>query len=411
MVKLEKHILPNGLRVILHEDTTTPMVAVNVVYDVGSRDESPDRTGFAHLFEHLMFGGSANVPDFDIPIQMAGGENNAFTNSDMTSFYNVVPAANVETPLWLESDRMQSLTISEEALSVQQKVVVEEFKETCLNEPYGDLMHHITSLAYTVHPYRWPTIGLVPEHISEATLADVQAFYDKHYHPANAVLVIAGNIPADRSLALAQKWFGDIDGPQQPTRALPKEGKHTYQRKLVQSTVPLPAIYRAYGMVPRLHDDYYAYDLLSDVLGNGRSSRLYQRLHKEQNLFSVIDSYISGSFDAGLFMLEGQPLPHVSADQARAAILAELHDMQTTPILESELQKLKNKVEASLEYAEVSILHKAQSMAYFELLGDANLINQESSSYQAVTSEDILRVANELFEEDNCSEVVYEPVT
>jgi len=382
MVKLEKHILPNGLRVILHEDTTTPMVAVNVVYDVGSRDESPDRTGFAHLFEHLMFGGSANVPDFDIPIQMAGGENNAFTNSDMTSFYNVVPAANVETPLWLESDRMQSLTISEEALSVQQKVVVEEFKETCLNEPYGDLMHHITSLAYTVHPYRWPTIGLVPEHISEATLADVQAFYDKHYHPANAVLVIAGNIPADRSLALAQKWFG-----------------------------PLPAIYRAYGMVPRLHDDYYAYDLLSDVLGNGRSSRLYQRLHKEQNLFSVIDSYISGSFDAGLFMLEGQPLPHVSADQARAAILAELHDMQTTPILESELQKLKNKVEASLEYAEVSILHKAQSMAYFELLGDANLINQESSSYQAVTSEDILRVANELFEEDNCSEVVYEPVT
>jgi len=409
MVKFERHILANGLRVIVHQDTATPMVAVNVVYDVGSRDESPDRTGFAHLFEHLMFAGSAHVPDFDKPIQLAGGENNAFTNCDMTSFYNVVPAANVETVLWLESDRMQSLNISERSLSVQQKVVVEEFKETCLNEPYGDLMHHITELAYLEHPYRWPTIGLAPEHISDATLADVRSFYSKHYHPANAVLVIAGNIDTERAVTLAQKWFGEISSPVKQPRQLPTDSHPDHKCKVVKASVPLPAIYRAYGMVSRLHEDYYAYDLLSDALGNGRSSRLYQRLHKEQNLFSVIDCYISGSFDPGLFILEGQPLPQVSIADARQAIVRELDAIKTTPIADQELQKIKNKVEASLEYAEVNILHKAQSLAYFELLGDADLINEEGKSYQEVTAEDILRVANEVFTEENCSEVVYEP--
>ena len=411
MVDFKKHTLANGLRVIIHEDRSTPMVAVNVVYDVGSRDESLNCTGFAHLFEHLMFSGSSNVPDFDVPIQMAGGENNAFTNTDMTSFYNVLPAENVETALWLESDRMQSLGISQKDFEVQQKVVVEEFKETCLNEPYGDLMHHMLELAYESHPYRWPTIGLVPEHISDAKLAAVTAFYERYYNPSNAVLVLAGKIDESRGLALVEKWFGDIKALPTNKRKLPQEQpQQKFKSKVVKSTVPLPAIYRSYHMVGRLHPDYYAYDLLSDALGNGRSSRLYQRLHKEKNMFTIIDSYISGSFDPGLFILEGQPLPHVSIDKARSAIVQELESIKARLIPEDELQKIKNKVESSLEYAEVNILHKAQSLAYYELLGNAGLINNEGPSYQNVTSEDILRVAREVFREENCCEVVYEPL-
>ncbi len=410
MVNFEKYKLSNGLRVILHRDVTTPMVGVNIVYDVGSRDEHIERTGFAHLFEHLMFSGSLHVPDFDIPIQMAGGENNAFTNADMTSFYNIVPAANIETVLWLESDRMQHLNISTEAFEIQQKVVVEEFKETCINEPYGDLMHHMVGLAYEKHPYRWPTIGLVPEHISEATLDEVKEFYRTHYTPSNAVLVIAGNIDVHKAKDLVSKWFGDIPKHKNKQRNLPQEEtQRKFRSKTVTADVPLPILYRGYHMVDRLHPDYYAYDLLSDVLGNGRSSRLYQRLYKEKNLFSMIDCYISGSFDPGLFMLEGQPLPDVSMDTARAAILEELASIKQNPIEQDELQKLKNKVESGLAYAEVNILHKTQSLAYFEILGDADRINLEGSYYQKVTSDDILRVANLVFDESNCTEIIYKP--
>lgn len=411
MVDYQKYTLANGLRLIVHEDTSTPMVAVNVVYDVGSRDEQPDRTGFAHLFEHLMFSGSAHVEDFDIPIQTAGGENNAFTNCDMTSFYNIVPAKNIETVLWLESDRMQSLAISEESLSVQKKVVVEEFKETCLNEPYGDMMHHLLDLCYQQHPYRWPTIGLVPEHISGAALEDVTSFYQKHYNPANAVIVVAGHISPAESLRLVKKWFEDIPSRPKSTRILAHEPKQTTpKKKTVKTNVPLPVIYKSYHMVDRLHPDYYTYDLLSDALGNGRSSRLYQRLHKDQELFSVIDSYILGSFDPGLFILEGQPMPGVDIEAARAAIVEQLDQMKEELIPEDELQKIKNKVESSLEYAEMNVLHKAQSLAYFELLGDANMINEEGPSYQQITSEDIRRVARLLFVEENSCEVIYEPL-
>ena len=411
MVDYKKYTLSNGLRLIVHQDTSTPMVAVNVVYDVGSRDELPDRTGFAHLFEHLMFAGSANVADFDVPIQTAGGENNAFTNCDMTSFYNIVPARNIETVLWLESDRMQSLVISEESLAVQKKVVVEEFKETCLNEPYGDMMHHLLEQAYKKHPYRWPTIGLVPEHISEACLEDVTSFYHRYYNPANAIIVVAGNIAEDQSYKLVQKWFADIPAGPRPTRSIASEGRQARPRtKTVAASVPLPVLYRGYHMVDRLHPDYYTYDLLSDALGNGRSSRLYQRLHKDQKLFSVIDSYISGSFDPGLFILEGQPMPSVDMDTARRAITEQLDLLKEELLPDAELQKIKNKVESSLEYAEMNVLHKAQSLAYFELLGDANMINMEGASYQKITSEDIRRVAQEVFTEDNCCEVVYQPV-
>jgi len=409
MIEFKKYTLDNGLRLIIHQDIATPMVAVNVVYDVGSRDEMSERTGFAHLFEHLMFAGSENVTDFDIPIQKAGGENNAFTNSDMTSFYSVVPAENIETVLWLESDRMKSLTISQKSLDVQKKVVVEEFKETCLNEPYGDLMHHMLDLAYEDHNYRWPTIGIKPEHISEAKIEEVTQFYNKHYQPSNAIVVVAGNIETEKAKDLVSKWFGEINSRAKPHRILKQEKKQSIHKfKVTNSSVPLPAIYRGYHMVGRMHPDYYACDLLSDALGSGRSSRLYQRLHKNQKIFSVIDAYIMGSFDPGLFMLEGQPLPDISIEQSRDAIIRELEEMKFTLIPENELQKIKNKVESSLEYAEVNILHKAQSLAYFELLGDANLANKEGAAYQAITSEDIMRVANDIFIEENCCEVIYE---
>lgn len=408
-IAYEKITLTNGLRVLLHKDLSTPLVAVNVVYDVGSKDENPIMTGFAHLFEHLMFGGSENIPDFDTPIQMAGGENNAFTNSDMTNFYNVLPAENLETALWLESDRMKKLAFSEESLEIQKKVVIEEFKETCLNEPYGDMWHHISELSYKKHPYRWPTIGRVPEHIAEAQLQDVVDFFYKHYTPSNAILIVAGKIDIEETIALTEKWFVDIPSGVKYERNLEQDTEvHTFQQKVVTSHVPTPAIYLAFHMVERTHPDYYAYDLLSDAMSNGRSSRFYQKLYKEDRLFSHIDAYISGTFDPGMFIIEGRPMEGVSIDEARSAIWRELELLKQTVIDEIELQKIKNKVESSLEYSEVNVLHKAISLAYFELLGDASRINSEAAAYQEVTSEDIQRVAQSLFTLDNCSELIYQ---
>ena len=410
MIAFEKHILKNGLRLIVHEDNSSPMVAVNVVYDVGSRDEDPEMTGFAHLFEHLMFGGSENVPDFDGPIQNAGGENNAFTNTDMTNFYNVLPAENIETTLWLESDRMKQLIFSQKALDVQKKVVVEEFKETCLTEPYGDVWHHLSSLLYKKHSYSWPTIGKEMDHIRDAELKDVKDFFYKHYTPQNAILVISGNIKTDEVKILVEKWFSDIPSGNKYLRALPTEPKQkAFRSKTVKGNAPIPAIYMAFHMVSRDHSDYYAYDLLSDVLSNGRSSRLYQRLHKINPLFSQIDAYISGTFDPGVFVIEGRPMEGVDIDIAKKAIWKELELLKSEAINTRELQKLQNKIESSLEYSEVNILHKSMSLAYFELLGSADLINKEAEEYQKVTCEDIQRVANIIFTKDNCSELNYLP--
>lgn len=410
MIHFDKYTLDNGLRLVVHEDKSSPMVAVNVVYDVGSRDEDPSKTGFAHLFEHLMFGGSQNVPDFDGPIQNAGGENNAFTNTDMTNFYNVLPAENVETALWLESDRMKQLVFSEKALNIQKKVVVEEFKETCLAEPYGDVWHHLAELAYENHSYRWPTIGKTPDHIKEAKLDDVVHFFNKHYTPRNAIIVISGNMKSSRAYELVQKWFADIPAGRKYDRAIPKDAPQQKKKeKIVTGNVPLTALYLSFHMVDRSHPDYYAYDLLSDVLSNGRSSRLFQRLYKENPMFSQIDAYISGTFDPGMFVIEGRPMPEIKIDSAKNAIWNELELLKNEKIDPRELQKLKNKIESSLEYSEVNILHKSMSLAYFELLGDANLINQEAEAYQKVTSEDIQRAANTIFITENCTELIYCP--
>ena len=307
VINYSRFELDNGLRVLVHEDKSTPMVAVNILYNVGARDESPEKTGFAHLFEHLMFGGSAHIPDFDDPIQMAGGDNNAFTNNDITNFYNILPAANIETAFWLESDRMRFLTLDEKVLDVQRRVVVEEFKETCLNQPYGDVWHHIADMAYKVHPYRWPTIGKVPKHIEEATIEDVQEFYQKFYLPNNAILVVSGNTSNEQVRSLTEKWFGEIPRGATPDRNIPQEPRQEkLQQRINQANVPVDAIFLAFHTPSRTHEDFYTTDLLSDILCNGQSSRLYRKLLKEQHLFVHIDCYITGSIDPGLLIIEGK---------------------------------------------------------------------------------------------------------
>ena len=408
MIEFSRFELANGLRVVVHEDSSTPMIAVNILYNVGARDESPDKTGFAHLFENLMFGGSANIPNFDEPIQLAGGENNAFTNNDITNFYNVLPAENIETAFWLESDRMFSLNFSKESLEVQRKVVLEEFKETCLNQPYGDVWHHLSEMAYKVHPYRWPTIGKIPKHIEDATLADVKDFFYKYYRPNNAILVISGNTTTAEVKVLAEKWFGPIPKGTTITKNIPKE---PLQKQLEQRTkkakVPIDALYLAFHISGRLESDYYATDLLSDVLSNGASARLYRRLLKEKRLFNHIDAYISGNIDPGLLIIEGKPAEGVSMEHAKAAIWIELEELKQNLIPEKELIKYKNKVESTLVFSEISILNKAINLAFFELLGDIDLINREKSLYQEVTITDIQRLAKTIFRKENCSELHY----
>jgi len=408
VIEYERFVLKNGLRVLVHEDKSTPMVAVNMLYDIGSKDENPAKTGFAHLFEHLMFGGSANIPDFDDPIQLAGGENNAFTNNDMTNFYDVLPVENLEVALWLESDRMLSLNFDEKVLETQQKVVVEEFKETCLNEPYGDVWHHISDLAYKHHPYRWPTIGLEPKHVEDANLQDVKDFFFKFYRPNNAILVVAGNVKPKKALRLVEKWFGDIPAGAVPLRQFPQEPpQNEFREKIVEAKVPVDAIYLVFHTCSRTHPDFYAIDLLSDVMASGPSSRLYRRLLKERKLFSHIDCYITASNDPGLIILEGKPTNGVSMEDAEKALWEELDLLISDPISQSELEKIVNKSESSLVFSEVSVLNKAINLAFFELVGDASIINRETSLYQNVTVEEMHRVAKEVFQRKNCSKLVY----
>jgi len=396
----------------VHEDKSTPLVAINVLYNVGARDESPDKTGFAHLFEHLMFGGSANIPEFDEPMQMAGGENNAFTSNDITNFYNVVPRENIETVFWLESDRMLQLAFSKQSLDVQRKVVVEEFKETCLNEPYGDVWHLLSELAFKKHPYRWPTIGKVPKHVQDATLEDVKDFFYKYYRPNNAILTVAGNINEEAVKVLCEKWFGNIPKGNVPKRNIPQEPKQAKFQQLVKTAnVPVDALYLAFHMSGRNEADYYATDLLSDILCNGSSSRLYRRLYKDQKLFNQIDAYVTGSLDPGLLVVEGKPLDSVSLEQGKAAIWKELEILKSEKIAEVELQKYKNKFESSIIFSEMSILNKAINLSFYEVLGDANLINQETEKFLNVTVDDIYRVANEVLTEENCSELYYRKQT
>ena len=391
-----RYTLPNGLRLIVHEDASTPMAAVSVQYDVGSRDESPERTGFAHLFEHLMFGGSAHAPNYDEPLQRAGGENNAFTNNDLTNFYVSLPAANLDVALWLEADRMAHLNIDAEVLDVQRKVVVEEFKETCLNQPYGDAWHRISALAYRVHPYRWPTIGLAPEHIAEASLDEVRDFYERHYRAGNAIVAVAGAVRAEEVYRKVLRYFGDLPGGLPPKRALPTEPPVTEQRReTVTARVAVDAVYVTFGMPHRTHADFFVLDLLTDVLAEGPSSRLYRRLLKERELATTIDAYVTGTHDAGLVVLEAKPRDGVTLDRLEAALFAELELLRREPIPAIELEKVKNKLDSSMLFSELSVVNKAINLCFYEGIGDLALINTEQDLYAAVSPADLRRCARE----------------
>ncbi|MEY2835652.1 MAG: hypothetical protein RLZZ557_1314, partial [Bacteroidota bacterium] len=400
--------LANGLKVLVHPDTSTPMAVVNVLYDVGARDEDPGQTGFAHLFEHLMFGGSVNIPDYDEPLQVAGGENNAYTTNDLTNYYCQLPADNLETAMWLESDRMLSLAFSKKSLDVQRKVVCEEFREHYINKPYGDVWHIMRELAYTTHPYRWMTIGQELAHIEDAQLDDVKRFFFKHYTPSNAILVVAGNVTTEQVRLLAEKWFGDIPAGERYQRNLPQEPVQTEaRRRTVHRNVPMDAIYKTWHMCSRMDDRYYAADLLSDILGGGASSRLYQSLVKEQQLFTSINCYHFGSLDAGLFTIEGQLVKGVDIQKAEDAIETELDKVRNQPIAERELQKVQNKTESVMAFEDMSVMNRAGSLAFYELLGDGELMNTEFDKYRAVTAGQVYQLAQELLKPTNSNTLWY----
>ncbi len=408
MIQFEKFVLDNGLRVIVHEDKTTPMAVLNVMYDIGARDENPAQTGFAHLFEHLMFGGSINIPTYDEPLQMAGGENNAYTTNDLTNYYIQIPTENLETAFWLESDRMLSLAFDENSLEVQRKVVCEEFKEHYLNKPYGDVWHKLRELAYTKHPYRWMTIGKELSHVENAQLQDVKDFFFKHYTPSNAVLCVAGNITVEQVKTLTQKWFGNIPAGEKYDRDLPKEPKQTAPRKLeVKAKVPLDALYKCWHIYARLDKRYYTTDLITDLLSGGGSSRLYQSLVKEKQLFSNINCFHFGSVDEGLLAIEGKLIKGVTMQAAEKAIEEELDKMKQQKVSEEELQKVKNKTESLMAFEDISLMNRAGSLATYELLGDASLMNRELEHYQSVTAQQIQEECNNIFTETNSSTLYY----
>ena len=384
------------------------MVAMNIVYDVGARDEHPDHTGFAHLFEHLMFGGSVHIPDYDTPLQHAGGENNAWTNNDITNYYLTVPAANVETGFWLESDRMLALAFSPRSLEVQRGVVMEEFKQRCLNLPYGDVGHLIRPLAYQVHPYRWPTIGKELSHIAQATLDEVEEFFYRHYAPNNAVLAVTGHISWDETRRLAEKWFGPIPRREVPLRCLPQEPIQTEERRLtVEREVPVDALYMAFHICGRDEADFYIYDALSDILSNGRSSRLTQALLLERKLFSAIDAYVSGSREPGLLHISGRLAAGVTLEQAETAVWEELERLKEMPVDETELEKVKNKFESTQIFGNINYLNVATNLAWFELTGKAEDIDQEVDRYRAVSAEQLQNCARRTFCRCNTNVLYY----
>ena len=408
MIQFDRFVLDNGLRVLVHEDPSTPMAVVNVMYDVGARDENPAQTGFAHLFEHLMFGGSVNIKDYDEPLQRAGGENNAYTTNDLTNYYCQLPAQNIETAFWLESDRMLSLAFSEKSLATQRKVVCEEFKEHYINKPYGDVWHKMRSLAYTVHPYRWMTIGKELSHVENAKIDDVKNFFFKHYRPVNAILVVAGNVKLEQVKRLAEKWFGPIEMGKKYERQLPVEPLQTEARKLeVEANVPLDAFVKTWHMDARLSPGYYAADLLTEILGGGAASRLYQTLVKEKQYFSSIDCYHFGSLDAGLVSVDGKLVKGVSMDTAVKAVDEEIEKLKASKIEAKELQKVINRTESVIAFEDMSVMSRASSIALYELLGDASMMNTEFQKYQAITIDSIHDYANKIFANNNSNTLLY----
>lgn len=411
MIYVNHYTLSNGLRMVHNEDPSTQMVALNLLYNVGARDEHPEHTGFAHLFEHLMFGGSVNIPDYDMPVQNAGGENNAWTNNDITNYYITLPASNAEIGFWLESDRMLSLDFSQQSLDVQRQVVIEEFKQRNLNQPYGDVPHLMREMAFRTHPYRWPTIGKEIGHIANATLDEVKDFFFRYYAPNNCILSITGNISFKESVRLTEKWFGPIPQREVPKRSLPAEPKQTeIRRKTVERNVPLDALYMAFHMCSRRDKDYYAYDMLTDILSSGRSSRLIQNLVVKNKIFNSVDAYISGSIDEGLLHITGKPAEGINLEQAEQAVWDEIEKLRTTPVESSELEKVKNRYESEQIFGNINYLNVATNMAYLELIGKAEDINTEAVRYRSVTAEQLQEVAQRSLIADNCCILYYKAI-
>ncbi len=411
MIHFERFTLDNGLTVIFHQDKSTPLVAVNTLYKVGARDENPEKTGFAHLFEHLMFGGSKHIPDFDTPLQAVGGENNAFTNNDITNYYITLPKQNIETALWLESDRMLELAFTPESLEVQRKVVIEEFKQNYLNQPYGDVWHLLRQMAYRVHPYRWPTIGKDISHIEQATLDEVKAFFYRYYRPNNAILSIAGDLSFTQVQDLVYKWYADIPKGANISKNYPQEPPQTEElRQTVEREVPLNALYKVYHMGGKNDATYQATDLLSDILAHGESSRLKQHLVYEKQIFNELSAYVTGSFDPGLLVISGKLNDNISFEQAEEAIEQELADLKHNLVNDKELEKVKNKIISLQKFGEIHILNKAMGLAINESLGNANRINTEIERYKEVTAEDIRRQAQQILRSENSSTLIYKAV-
>lgn len=403
-----RHTLANGLRIVHHEDTTTQMVAVNVLYDVGARDEDPTRTGYAHLLEHLMFEGSVNIPDYDTHVQLAGGENNAWTSNDLTNYYITVPRGNVETAFWLESDRMLGLALTEQSVEVQKGVVIEEFKQQHLNRPYGDVQHLIRSMAYKVHPYQWPTIGLCVEHIERATLPDVMEFYQRFYTPSNAILSVVGNIRFDEVVRLSEKWFGPISKSQITPRNLPEEPRQQrIRRKSVKRNVPANMLVMAFHMPERRNKDYHTCDLVTDLLAAGQSSRLIQHLVHRDKLFTSIDAYIQGSIDKGLLFVIGRMTDDTSFSTAEEAIWRELEQLKAKPINKDELEKVRNRSESERTFNNINYLNRAINMAQLELIGQDRELSDELRRYCAITADDVQRLSKAIFLKRNCSVLYY----
>ncbi len=408
MITYHKTTLDNGLKVIIHRDSSSPIAAVNLLYDVGARDESEERTGFAHLFEHLMFGGSNNIPDFDTHVEKAGGSNNAFTSNDITNYYITIPKENLETALWLESDRMLSLAFTPKSLEVQRQVVIEEFKQNYLNQPYGDAYLLLRDLAFKVHPYKWATIGKEIEHIEKATMEEVKSFFYTHYAPNNAILCIAGDVEVEETLNLVKKWFDSIPKRDVPQRLLPIEPKQQSERTLqVEREVPVNMIYKVFHVCDRRDKKFFVVDILSDVLSRGRSSRFHEILMRQKQTFTEIDAYVGGDLDPGLFYIIGKLSDGISMEEADASIWEVLEQLKQETIQERELNKLKNKFEASHLYQQAGILDKAMELSYAELLGDANLVNEDLALYQNSTAQDVQEMANAIFTKENSSTLFY----
>lgn len=408
MIAFKEFQLANGLQVIVHEDPSVQIAVLNILYDVGSRDERPDKTGFAHLFEHLMFGGSVNIPNYDEPLQRVGGENNAFTSTDITNYYLTVPAANIETGFWLESDRMLSLSFDPQVLEVQRKVVVEEFKQRYLNQPYGDVWLKLRPLAYKKHPYQWATIGKEISHIEEATMDDVRSFFSEHYVPNKAILVVAGNVTLEQVKQLSEKWFGPIPSGKITPRSLPLEPKQVAKRtETVKAKVPADALYMSWHMPGRFHEDYYAIDLLSDILSRGKSSRLYNALVKEKEIFTSISSFVMGTVDPGMLVISGRVNAGISLEKAEKEVNLILQEVMQEGITEDELQKVKNQALSTLAFGEVEVMNRAMNLAFAKLSGDANLVNEEKGIIEGITKQHIDRVAKAILTESNSTVLYY----